>query len=274
MKKRKTTLIALAIVILSLVSALSTVTSAGAASLPLGAVKGLQNTSAACLKGVTGALYNALRCGKANVSGNLVIITPQTSQSCPSASTAPKPSASTAPKPSASAAPKPSVSATPKPSVSAAPKPSVSATPKPSVSAAPTPSPSTAPTSGLSELEQKMVDLVNGERAKAGLSPLKVNIKLTQMARAKSQDMIANNYFAHNSPTYGSPFDMMKTFGITYRTAGENIAMNRSMENAHTALMNSPGHRANILGASYTQIGIGIVSGGNGSLYISQEFIG
>ena len=119
-----------------------------------------------------------------------------------------------------------------------------------------------------------MVDLVNAERAKVGLKALIVDSKLTNMARVKSQDMITNNYFSHYSPKYGSPFDMMKTFGISYRTAGENIAMNQSMESAHTALMNSEGHRANILGASYTKIGIGIVKDSRGYLYITQDFIG
>lgn len=127
--------------------------------------------------------------------------------------------------------------------------------------------------SGLSAQEQQMVNLVNNERAKAGLKPLAVDTKLSQMARVKSQDMADNNYFSHTSPTYGSPFDMMKKFGISYRTAGENIALNSSVEKAHTALMNSEGHRANILNPNFTHIGIGIVSKG-GSLYFTQEFIG
>jgi|GEM_PF-2396170 len=128
--------------------------------------------------------------------------------------------------------------------------------------------------SSLSALEQQMVSLVNAERTKAGVEPLKVNLELTKMARDKSQDMIDNNYFSHTSPTYGSPFDMMAKYGITYRAAGENIAMNSSVTAAHTALMNSQGHRENILNSSYTQIGIGIEQDSNGYYYISQEFIG
>jgi uncharacterized YkwD family protein len=127
--------------------------------------------------------------------------------------------------------------------------------------------------SGLTAQEQQMVNLVNSEREKAGLKPLAVDTKLSQMARVKSQDMADNNYFSHTSPTYGSPFDMMKTFGITYKTAGENIALNSSVEKAHVALMNSEGHRANILNPNFTHIGIGIVSKG-GNLYITQDFIG
>ncbi|MCF6411145.1 CAP domain-containing protein [Pseudalkalibacillus salsuginis] len=122
--------------------------------------------------------------------------------------------------------------------------------------------------------EQKMVDLVNQERQKAGLAPLEVDPALTKMARAKSKDMIDNNYFSHNSPTYGSPFDMMKQFGITYNTAGENIAGNSSVEGAHTSLMNSDGHRKNILGSQYTKVGIGIVDGGQYGKMFSQEFTG
>lgn len=119
-----------------------------------------------------------------------------------------------------------------------------------------------------------MVDLVNQERAKAGLAPLKVDLTLVRLARLKSQDMIDKNYFDHNSPTYGSPFDMMRNAGITYRYAGENLAGNQSVEAAHNALMNSPGHRANILKPEYTDIGIGIVQGGPYGLMITQMFIG
>ncbi|MPN14484.1 hypothetical protein SDC9_161811 [bioreactor metagenome] len=119
-----------------------------------------------------------------------------------------------------------------------------------------------------------MVDLINAERAKVGASPLTISAKVTEVARAKSQDMIDKGYFSHTSPTYGSPFQMLKAFGVSYRAAGENIAMNRSMESAHTALMNSEGHRKNILSTSYTSIGVGIVTDANGYLYITQMFIG
>lgn len=120
--------------------------------------------------------------------------------------------------------------------------------------------------------EQQVVTLVNEQRAANGLAPLTLSAELSNMARAKSQDMHDNNYFSHTSPTYGSPFDMMKSFGITYRTAGENIAMGYATPEAVvTGWMNSAGHRANILNASYTQIGVGYVADGN---YWTQEFIG
>jgi uncharacterized YkwD family protein len=124
----------------------------------------------------------------------------------------------------------------------------------------------------LSAYEQKVVDLTNQERAKNGLAALKVDVTLSKMAREKSRDMSANGYFSHTSPTYGSPFDMMKQFGITYRSAGENIAMGqRTPEEVVNAWMNSEGHRKNILSPNFTHIGVGHISQGN---YWTQEFIG
>jgi uncharacterized YkwD family protein len=154
-----------------------------------------------------------------------------------------------------------------------APKPTPSPTPAP----APTPAPVTNPTTlpaGLTVEEQQMITLVNQERVKAGVKPLQVDMRLVKVGRMKSQDMINNHYFDHMSPTYGSPFDLMKAQGITFRTAGENIAGNWTVQAAHTALMNSPGHRSNILSPNYTSIGIGIIKGGPYGLMISQEFIG
>ncbi|UZJ78130.1 CAP domain-containing protein [Fictibacillus sp. KU28468] len=122
--------------------------------------------------------------------------------------------------------------------------------------------------------EKQMVDKVNQEREKAGVKPLQVDMELTKMARVKAQDMIDNNYFDHNSPKYGSPFDMMNKFGIQYQTAGENIAGNSSVDGAHTSLMNSQGHRENILKSDYTKVGIGIVDGGKYGKMFVQEFTG
>jgi uncharacterized YkwD family protein len=147
-------------------------------------------------------------------------------------------------------------------------------TPKPPAQTpipAPAPKPPAVPS--LSADEQRMVDLVNAERAKQGLPALVADLDLSKVARVKSQDMIAKNYFSHQSPTYGSPFDMMKQFGITYTAAGENIACNQTVEKAHEALMNSAGHRANILSKDYTHIGIGIADGGPCGKMFTQMFI-
>lgn len=155
------------------------------------------------------------------------------------------------------------------------------ATPTPAPTPAPepeTPSPTPVPqvpsTSGLTVEEQQMLDLVNKERAAIGLAPLAADGALTKTARIKSQDMVDNKYFSHDSPTYGSPFDMMERFGITYNAAAENIACNQNVAAAHEALMNSSGHKANILGKDYTHIGIGIVDGGPCGKMFTQQFIG
>ena len=132
--------------------------------------------------------------------------------------------------------------------------------PKPSVH--PQPKPAAPAVQALNADEQKMLKLVNAERIKAGLKPLQTDIKLIRLARLKAQDMITKNYFAHTSPTYGSPFDMMKGAGVTYYYAGENLAGAPSVDIAHTNLMNSPGHRANILNANFNKIGLGVISGG------------
>jgi uncharacterized YkwD family protein len=133
------------------------------------------------------------------------------------------------------------------------------------------PTQTTQTTSALSAYEQKVVDLTNQERAKNGLATLKVDTALSKVAREKSLDMSKNGYFSHTSPTYGSPFDMMKQFGISYQYAGENIAMGqRTPEEVVQAWMNSEGHRKNILSANFNYIGVGYVESGN---YWTQMFI-
>lgn len=121
--------------------------------------------------------------------------------------------------------------------------------------------------------EMKMLELINKERVAAGVAPLKMDNELVKIARLKSQDMIAKNYFDHNSPTYGDPFTMMKNFGIKFGYAGENLAGNQTADKAHEALMNSPGHRRNILNPNYTHVGIGIMKGGPYGKMFTQLFI-
>lgn len=128
-------------------------------------------------------------------------------------------------------------------------------------------------TGSLSAFEQEMVKLVNQARAQNNVPALKIDTSLANVARTKSQDMMDNNYFSHNSPKYGSPFDMMKSFGIKYVQAGENIAGNQTVTAAHNALMNSPGHRKNILSPDFTHIGIGITKGGPYGNMFTQMFI-
>lgn len=119
--------------------------------------------------------------------------------------------------------------------------------------------------------EKQVTDLVNKERTKRGLNPLTYDWELSRVARYKSQDMKDNNYFSHTSPTYGTPFQMMKSFGITYKTAGENIARGyNTPESVVNGWMNSSGHRANILNSTYTRIGVGYVKDGN---YWTQMFV-
>lgn len=122
------------------------------------------------------------------------------------------------------------------------------------------------------QFEQEVIALTNQERAKNGLAPLTENWELSRVARYKSQDMADIGYFSHTSPTYGSPFKMITDFGISYRSAGENIAMGYATPEAvREGWMNSPDHRANILGSTYTQIGIGYVADGN---YWTMALIG
>ena len=120
--------------------------------------------------------------------------------------------------------------------------------------------------------EQEVVRLVNAQRAQNGLKPLAENWELSRVARYKSADMASRRYFSHESPTYGSPSQMMRSFGISFRSAGENIAYGqRTPAAVVNAWMNSSGHRANILSSSYTQIGVGYHEAGN---YWTQMFIG
>lgn len=128
--------------------------------------------------------------------------------------------------------------------------------------------------SDIEGLENEVVSLVNTERRKAGVSELIQNNNVNRVARVKSQDFVNNNYFSHNSPTYGSPFDMLRTFGISFSAGAENIASGqRNPEEVMRFWMNSPGHKANILNSSYNQIGVGVAKDSSGNLYWTQMFI-
>jgi uncharacterized protein YkwD len=122
------------------------------------------------------------------------------------------------------------------------------------------------------DLEMKMLDLINQERTKRGLQRLQWDPQLVPVARAHSKDMFARGYFSHYTLEGKDPFDRMKAAGIKYYSAGENLALGPTLTICHEGLMNSPGHRANILNPTYGRVGIGILDGGDYGLMISQEF--
>ncbi|MFT8319148.1 MAG: CAP domain-containing protein [Sporolactobacillus sp.] len=200
-------------------------------------------------------------------TGHLIVTDKTEAPSAPTTAEAPKKDDGSSPAPAkAPAAPTP---AKPAPSESGSSSPAPSSEP-----AEPSSQPST--NSQMNAYENKVVELTNDQRVKAGLKPLQSNNNtLARMARDKSQDMANKNYFDHQSPTYGSPFDMMKQYGISYSYAGENIAAGqKTPEEVVDGWMNSPGHRANILNANFTTIGVGYVQGGSYGSYWTQEFIG
>lgn len=165
------------------------------------------------------------------------------------------------------------------PELDAAPEveqPEVPETPAPEIQKPETETPETPETEQSQPVDSsyaaQVLKLVNEYRVQYGLAELTLDSSLSRVAQAKAQDMKDNNYFSHNSPTYGTPFEMMQSFGVTYKTAGENIAMGYSSPAAVVeGWMNSEGHRANILNGSFTKMGLGYVSSGN---YWCQMFIG
>jgi len=184
---------------------------------------------------------------------------------------APEPQPDPTPDPAPEPTPDPEPAPDPTPDPVPAPEPTP--TPDPEPTPQPTPDPAPVP-AGLTADESEMLSLVNSEREQRGLAPLQANLELVRLARMKAQDMIDKGYFAHQSPTYGSAFEMIKQAGISYIWAGENLAGAPTVGMAHTALMNSDGHRRNILKPEYTEIGIGIIDGGPYGKMLVQMFIG
>lgn len=122
------------------------------------------------------------------------------------------------------------------------------------------------------DLEAAMLELVNGERAAEGLAPLAPDPEMTEVARRHSADMFSRGYFSHNTPENKTPFDRMRAGGVRFLTAGENLALAPTLQIAHNGLMDSPGHRANILRPQFGRLGIGILDGGRYGLMVTQKF--
>jgi uncharacterized YkwD family protein/spore coat assembly protein SafA len=122
--------------------------------------------------------------------------------------------------------------------------------------------------------ENEVIRLVNVQRANAGLPALKANWQLSRVARYKSADMANKGYFSHNSPTYGTPFQMMQNFGLSFTAAGENIAYGqKTPAEVMRDWMNSPGHKSNIMSSSFSEIGVGLAKNKNGVCYWTQQFM-
>jgi uncharacterized protein YkwD/uncharacterized membrane protein required for colicin V production len=122
------------------------------------------------------------------------------------------------------------------------------------------------------EAEAAMLRLVNAERRKQGLAPLRMDEKLRQVARAHARDLLARGYFAHDTPEGRSPFDRLRAAGIDFTAAGENIAFAPDVQTAHAGLMSSPGHRANIQRPAFRHVGIGALRAPPFGVMFSQEF--
>ena len=147
--------------------------------------------------------------------------------------------------------------------------------PIPSPAPKPIPPPPPPPNTGsITAEEMQLVNLVNQERTKAGVASLTADPQLAEVARTKSQDMVARNYFGHTSPTFGSTFSLVRSRGISYSIAGENLAGAANVATAHRMLMDSPGHRANILEARFKKIGVGVARGGPYGAMYTQIFLG
>lgn len=150
------------------------------------------------------------------------------------------------------------------------PNPTPNPTPNPIPNPAPTPQPEQGD-AGMSSQEKQLAELINKERFSRGLQPLIFDAELTKWARIKTNDMITNNYFAHQSPTYGKVSDMLKNGGVSFKYAGENLGKTSSVTAAHSGFMNSSVHRAAILNSGYTHVGIGIQYKGS-TMYVTEIF--
>lgn len=139
--------------------------------------------------------------------------------------------------------------------------------------AAPPASATPGETPGILADEQLLLQLANQERARLGLAPLQHHPELARLARIKAQDMVDNNYYAHTSPTLGTPWEMLRRAGITYRAGAENLTKAPTAAFAHAQFMVSAAHRAAILNPQLTHVGIGVVPNPRGGIVVCQLFI-
>lgn len=127
--------------------------------------------------------------------------------------------------------------------------------------------------SAANSLELQLYQLLSEDRAANGRHTLVLDEELCRIARLKSQDMLENNYCGHLSPTYGRVRDMLDSFGVSYLSAGENVARSRSVAHSNAAFLSSTGHRINMLSRSYTHIGIGVATNQYGHVYVTEIFV-
>ena len=174
-----------------------------------------------------------------------------------------QPATATTERPASTAKP----AATPKPAQTSRPGTGASATEKPSASTA------DYTTISVTAQEQKVLNLLNQDRQRNGLSALTLDAELSRLARIKCEDMRDNNYFAHESPTYDNAASMLTRFGYAFNGVGENIAHHATVEKAEAAFMSSSGHRGNILGSQWTKVGICVCLDSQGFVYVTQLFV-
>ncbi|MBQ8537221.1 MAG: hypothetical protein IJ461_07465 [Clostridia bacterium] len=168
---------------------------------------------------------------------------------------------------------KPTAEPTAVPTAAPTVKPTAAPTAKPTAKPVQTPSAPDYTTDSLSAQEQTAWNLLNQDRQRNGLASLPIDPELSRLARLKSQDMRDNRYFSHTSPTYGSPSAMLKSFGYSFNSVGENIAHHATVEKSQAAFMSSTGHRQNILGSQWAKVGIGVAYDANGFVYVTQLFV-
>ena len=191
--------------------------------------------------------------------------------SCPTVQPTAEPTA--APEPTATPVPTAVPTAAPAPTQAPTAAPTPKPTQKPVETSSPPSDEGDYTTGSVTAQEENAFLLLNQDRKANGLASLKLDPVLCEIARAKSRDMHVNNYFSHTSPTYGSPSQMLNSFGYAYTSVAENIAHHATIEKAQAAFMSSTGHRSNILGSQWSKVGIGVCYDAQGFVYVTQLFV-